>query len=1237
MKKLITLLFTSTLMLFSLLINAQEIQKGNSGMWPAYIKYSTAAPAFKKESVSIVDADGKTASLENGKIQQYEKDQKGFEHYRYQQFVNGIAIEHAAMVVHVINGRIVSQNGKWIKDLPDNMQNRPSLSEAGALNLALKSIGAEKYKWELPAEEAFLKQEQKNPNATFYPKGTLVYYSGEKDVVPLELRLAYKFDVYAQTPVSRQIIFIDAVSGNILGKRELIHESNANGTAQTVYSGTQTITSDYTGTTYRLRETGRGAGINTYNLQTGTNYAAAVDFTDADNTWNNINAAKDEYATDAHWATEKTYDYYFQKFNRNSIDNLGMALNSYLHYSANYFNAFWDGSRMTYGDGDAAHGNKPLTALDVCGHEITHGVTQKTSNLVYSYESGAMNEGFSDIFGTAIEAFARPGNTDWLIGGDFFTIRSMSNPNDYNQPDTYLGTNWYNGSGDNGGVHINSGVLNHWFYLLTVGGSGVNDHGVSYNVTGIGIDSAAAIAYRLNTLYLVSTSDYYAARTLGIQAAEDLFGIGSDKAIQTANAFTAVGLYATTCSPVSGLNASPIADITATLNWDVTVGAVYYDIDYKLHTSSAWISVPATAGTSATISGLTANTLYDWRVRASCNTTFVSSQFTSAPPVCYAPGGLNANVNNTYATLNWNPVPYAQSYDVEYKLASAINWTVAGNTTSPTINLSGLDVTSTYDWRVKTNCSFGGSGFSQSQFTTLYYPCETPTGLNTTHSPGLVTTMEWNPAAGALRYYVQLKWTYQTWPDYELDSTVNVPSFPLVGLMSGLTLDWRVATVCDSSYSNYSISQFTTPIPPPASISTSGITGNSVVINWTAPSTSYNTPFGFTVQYKLSTSSTWVSTSAVPTTTFTKTLTGLAPGRTYDVRVRLNGYSVNSTYAQTAFSTPCDIIPSGLSHTTVKTNSGTVKWNTIPGALSYNLQYKKSTVSTWTTVSGITTNSYNLTGLSANTIYNYKVQMVCTTGTSAYSSPASFTTYCVSSGTNNQEWVDYFKFGTMERYSGAEAGGYFNAASTYNPLNVTIGTSGIAGIVSAGYSGSVRNEYYAVYIDYNRNGNFTDPGEKVAGQTAMTNANNYNFTVNIPVTATAGITAIRVVMVRQPTSVTPCLTGNRGETEDYYLNLIAPSAFSGETEIPLVKAPAEQATITVAPNPSTGRFNVIMPPGDEVVSFEILNASGAMLQKKMMNHAKQFNIDITNLPNGLYLLKVTNQTGIMQICKLLKN
>ena len=438
---------------------------------------------------------------------------------------------------------------------------------------------------------------------------------------------------------------INKISSTIYSCKKLIHTTNATGSAVTAYSGTQTITTDFTGSTYRLRETGRGNGINTYDMRlAGTNYAAAVDFTDADNTWNNVNANKDQYATDGHWGTEKTYDYYLTKHNRNSVDNAGFALNSYVHTNlvafgyANNINAFWDGTRMTYGDGGVSGTTTytPLTALDVCGHEITHGVTERTSNLVYSNQSGAMNEGFSDIFGTAIEFYAKGAGGNWMIGENIgAAFRNMANPNQFSDPDTYLGTFWYTGTADNGGVHTNSGVLNFWFYLLSQGGSGTNDIGSVYSVTGIGIDAAAAIAFRTNTVYLTPNSNYANARTFAIQAATDLYGAGSAEVIATTNAWYAVGVGAAfnSCTTPSGLVSSGLTNTGATVSWTAVSGAVSYDVDYKTTATTTWTNAAtATTATSVAISGLTAGTTYDWRVRTNCSagsSSYSEAQFTT--------------------------------------------------------------------------------------------------------------------------------------------------------------------------------------------------------------------------------------------------------------------------------------------------------------------------------------------------------------------------------------------------------------------------------------------------------------------------------------------------------------------------------------------------------------------------------------------------------------------------------
>ena len=146
-----------------------------------------------------------------------------------------------------------------------------------------------------------------------------------------------------------------------------------------------------------------------------------------------------------------TYDYYFETYGRNSIDNEGFQLNV-IALQLWIFNAFWDGERMTYGDGDGAP-STPLTSMDIVGHEITQ-INRNTANLVYADESGALNESFSDIFGTAIEEYSKPGDWDWLLGAEIgVSFRSMSNPNLYACPDTYGGEMWIDGAD----VHTNSG------------------------------------------------------------------------------------------------------------------------------------------------------------------------------------------------------------------------------------------------------------------------------------------------------------------------------------------------------------------------------------------------------------------------------------------------------------------------------------------------------------------------------------------------------------------------------------------------------------------------------------------------------------------------------------------------------------------------------------------------------------------------------------------------------------
>jgi Zn-dependent metalloprotease/subtilisin-like proprotein convertase family protein len=519
---------------------AEKVILNNQSSIPSFISFSEAGrPAFN-DPVKWLRENFKISNDYGLVLLSKDKDNLGFVHYRYGQTLNGIPAAGTMWIVHVKNQTIFSMNGFLASEIKEST---PKFSNDEALSKALDYVKAGFYKWQSKEEEALLKRMKNDEDATYFPTGELYYSFNQGRKEGVNYRLAYRFDIYAQEPLSRHYVFIDASTGEVIDVQNRIHETNSTGTAVTGYSGIQQIITDSVAGNYLLRETGRGAGlgIETYNMLKGTNYGNAVDFSDADNYWNNVNTNRDQYATDAHFAAEKTYDYFYYYFGRNSIDNNGLKLLTYVHYSNNYVNAFWDGLRMTYGDGNATF--TPLTTLDIGGHEITHGLTEYTADLIYSYESGALNESFSDIFGTAIEWYVDSLNFNWTLGEDIGSpFRSLSNPNAHNDPDTYLGLNWYAGTGDNGGVHTNSGVQNHWFYLLSVGGSDTNDIGNVFNVAGIGVEKAAAIAFRTLTVYLTSTSQYIDARNYSIQSAIDLFGTCSPEFYATREAWYAVGV-----------------------------------------------------------------------------------------------------------------------------------------------------------------------------------------------------------------------------------------------------------------------------------------------------------------------------------------------------------------------------------------------------------------------------------------------------------------------------------------------------------------------------------------------------------------------------------------------------------------------------------------------------------------------------------------------------------------------
>ncbi|MEU4119763.1 M4 family metallopeptidase [Kitasatospora sp. NPDC028055] len=351
-------------------------------------------------------------------------------------------------------------------------------------------------------------------------------------------RLAHRTVVQGQradgTP-SRQEVVTDAATGRVLSSQEQV--MTATGTGKGVNVGTVTLTTTQSGSTYSLKDASRG-NQSTTDLKGGTSGSGTL-FSNTTNSWGNGSPSnRESAAVDAQFGAAATWDFYKNTFGRNGIKNNGVGAASRVHYSSNYVNAFWDDSCfcMTYGDGSG--NTHPLTAIDVSGHEMSHGVTSATAGLIYSGESGGLNEATSDIFGTMVEWYANlPSDPpDYLIGeklninGNGTPLRYMDKPSKDGRSADY----WSSTVG-NKDVHYSSGVANHFFYLLSEGSGAKVVNGVSYNsptsngstVTGIGRNKAAAIWYRALTVYMTSTTNYKAARTATLKAASDLYGASS--------------------------------------------------------------------------------------------------------------------------------------------------------------------------------------------------------------------------------------------------------------------------------------------------------------------------------------------------------------------------------------------------------------------------------------------------------------------------------------------------------------------------------------------------------------------------------------------------------------------------------------------------------------------------------------------------------------------------------------
>lgn len=502
---------------------------------PIFVKEKQTSTYKSSNAANALDYLSKKESTlgiknpkQNLKVKSIEKDDLGMTHVRFEQTKNNVPVDGAEIVVHFDkDNQVVSVNGH-VNQLALNdtkLTTNSSVSEDFAIKVAKSSVKA-------PLELAFDPITDK-----------VVYPFEGKNYVAYKINLSFLGD-----EPGNWFVYVDANTGKVIDKiNALLHANNVkkeqhDGVGRGVHAELRHlhITKEI--------ERGKPAVFKLYD-ESHENLEGiyTMDYNTGEIISNPSSSFKDHYqkpAVDAHYNSEKVYDYYLEEHGRNSLDGNGMAILSYVHVGTNYNNAFWNGQFMAYGDGDGEF-MVPLSAgLDVAAHEMTHGVITHTANLQYRFQSGALNESFADVFGALID------EDDWEMGEDIMApaakaegrnaLRSLSNPDQYpvSAERAPYGDGYYPkhmdeyydmpARVDNGGVHVNSSITNHAAYLIG---------------EQIGKEKLGKIYYRALTIYLTPTSDFSDARNAIAQSAADLYGEGSPEVAAVESGFDQVGIY----------------------------------------------------------------------------------------------------------------------------------------------------------------------------------------------------------------------------------------------------------------------------------------------------------------------------------------------------------------------------------------------------------------------------------------------------------------------------------------------------------------------------------------------------------------------------------------------------------------------------------------------------------------------------------------------------------------------
>ena len=623
------------------------------------------------------------------------KDNLGHTHIRLQQRLRGLPVYGAEYIVHVNgNGKVYAINGRFAPDhdLPRN----PSIDGWSALELAASQAGITGGRWS-------------------DMRAALVYVATEKGSAFLAWRGTIEY--VDEQGEQRDIVYANAITGDLVLRDAQIHRARNRAT----YNGNNT--SSLPGTLV-LTETG--------------------------------GSTSDSAISTAHAHAATSYDYYKAVHNRDSFNNAGAQIKTTVHHQVNYNNAFWNGTQLVYGDGDGTQFYMLGNALDVGAHELTHAVTTYSANLTYSNESGALNEGTSDIMAAAVEAWkdGAVSSDTWKVGEDVTTpntagdaLRYMNDPVADGSSYDYYPTR-YTGTGDNGGVHLNSGIANLAWKLMVTGGThprGKTTVSVpALSATAMtSIDMAAKIWYRALTVYMTSSTNFQGARTATAQAATDLYGATAAATVH--KGWDAVGVPGTPGGgtgtttltngvAVTGIGASTgawkhykIAVPSGQTKLDIVMSGGTGDADMYVKrgsqpTSSSYDYRPYLNGNNETVS-VTNPVAGDWYISLYAYSTYSSvslkATYTGAAACTSVSGSLSGTGANWYSAQYTSSVsgshtgkltgPSGTDFDLYLQKWNGSSWAsvAAGETSTSVENVSYSGTSGTYRWRVY---AYSGSG-----------------------------------------------------------------------------------------------------------------------------------------------------------------------------------------------------------------------------------------------------------------------------------------------------------------------------------------------------------------------------------------------------------------------------------------------------------------------------------------------------------------------------------------------